>query len=237
TQRCSKEYRERVVRPAGPNETVVALESYLACVWVFVPGDGNDGRTSGDGGVNVGPGLSGNFGKDISEKACTDLVSDIDKLKQKQRELSQERQALDTALKDAFEIADRARVENRAAQTIAATDRQECNRVRLADETQRYTLASQRCRNRGLRGEAFMDCVDLEAAGISSTSYTTQVGNVCYVRAANSTSLASRTESASLEADRQATAIFNERIDVARELGRVSNELKRYQDEKKNRCP
>ncbi len=235
--RCSREYREKTVHPTEPNQSVSALESYLACVWVFVPGDGSDSPRAGDGGTNIGPGISAPSGQDISEKTCDNLSDQIAILRQKQRTLNQNRQALDAALKNSFDIADRARAENRAAQATASADRLDCQRVREMDELHRIVLANQRCKNRGLVREAFMDCVDLESAGIAKTPYSADIGKVCFVKATESTALADRTENAEKDADRAATAIFNQREDVARQLVRVTNELKRYQDEKRSRCP
>ncbi|MEO8001149.1 MAG: hypothetical protein ABI644_04690 [Arenimonas sp.] len=236
-QRCHKEYRDKDVSPTKPNQSVTALESYLACVWVFIPGDGSDSRPRGDGGINIGPGISLSSGSDVSDKTCPDLDADIDKLSKRQHALSLERQMLDTALNNAIEVADRARTENRAAQTVAAKDQLDCRVAIDSDDTYRNTNANKRCKKRGLHGDAFQDCVDLAADSINSTPFTTDVFNTCHGKAVISTALAQRTENAERETAKLSADIFDRRTNVARELGRLTAELKRYRDEKKNRCP
>ncbi len=233
--RCHKEYRERTAPASSHNETVVALESYLACAWVFQAGDGGVSGPVYNGGVNVGPGISAR--QDVSDKSCRVLSADIARLEQKRTILTHNHHALDVALKNSFEVADRARMENRAAQQTAAEDKIDCDRLRALDEVHRIVVANQRCKNRGLRREAFMDCVDLAAADITNTPYTTSIGEVCYVKAAGSRELAERARNAERDADSLATNLFNQRSRVARERARTNAELKRYEAEKKFRCP
>lgn len=228
--KCQKAYRPKEVTTTNPHTTVVALESYLTCKTIYWPTPYSDDIAPRDGGALTGP--SPPDGKrDITEMSCDKLDADRKAMIASKAALNAARDNLDIALANAFSAHDVAVATARAARTKSGADTLQCENVTDLDDASRAIIASRKCHIS--RIDLRDACIDRQMALLKPDSNVEQVCSVATASAIDSRAA----DNAELLAAHQVREIWNERADIAREIGRLQRRIDSYNAEYRSRCP